>query len=174
MAKRTLQEMVREAQFYGDCVCGKLMDGLGIKRCPENYLKTTKILHESISAQNEALKRWVNEWKQTAERAEALCEAAEQRADRLQAQVFEAQGEITNLQSHLLALGADSYFAMYGWNVVDGKDEAGEPFTIEHAVAAIREEQARGRKASAEAGRLQAELDEMEETWLTTNRARGS
>ena len=46
MAKRTLQEMVREAQFYGDCVCGKLMDGLGIKRCPENYLKTTKILHE--------------------------------------------------------------------------------------------------------------------------------
>ena len=137
-------------------------------------IKRTVGMPESISAQNGALKRWVNEWEQTAERAEALCEAAEQRADRLQAQVFEAQGEITNLQSHLLALGADSYFAMYGWNVVDGKDEAGEPFTIEHAVAAIREEQARGRKASAEAGRLQAELDEMEETWLTTNRARGS
>ena len=95
----------------------------------------------------------------------AMC-AAEQRADRLQAQVFEDQGEITNLQSHLLALGADSYFAMYGWNVVeDGKDEAGEPFTIERAVAAIQEEQARGRKASAEAGnelcdRLDALADE--------------
>ena len=76
----------------------------------------------------------------------AMC-AAEQRADRLQAQVFEDQGEITNLQSHLLALGADSYLALYGFPIIDGKDELSCSFTIERAVAAIREEQARGRKA---------------------------
>ena len=46
MTKKMLQEMVREAQFCGYCACGKLMDEFGIKRCPENYLKTTKILHE--------------------------------------------------------------------------------------------------------------------------------
>jgi len=46
---------------------------------------------QSLSAQVEALKRWVNEWKQTAERAEALCEAAEQRADHLQAELDAAK-----------------------------------------------------------------------------------
>ena len=46
MTKKMLQEMVREAQFYGYCACGKLMDEFGIKRCPENYLKIIEILHE--------------------------------------------------------------------------------------------------------------------------------